>query len=225
VSPSLRALPDRVSAIVFDCDGLLVDTEPSWSAAEAAIFAENGFDFGPEQKRLLIGKSISDGCAVMAAYFGRPGTGGVLTDHLLTLVEAELLRGVAPLPGVTRLIDAVADRIPIAVASNSPRRLLDVSLIGSGLVDRFAVAVSADDVEHPKPHPEVYLEAFARLDADPLRGVTLEDSPTGIASARASGAFVITVPSMPGGQPDGDYTTASLADPVILDWGLRVQPI
>jgi len=218
-------LPERVSAVVFDCDGLLLDTEPSWTVAQSSIFAENGFEFGPEQKRLVIGKSISGACAAMAEYFGRPGTGDKLAGQLMDLVEAQLLLGVAPLPGVVALLDALGDRIPIAVASNSPRRFLDVSLRGSGLDDRFTVTVCAEDVEHPKPHPQVYLEAFARLGADPAHGVALEDSATGIASARASGAFVLTVPSLPGGSPDGDYVTASLADPVVLDWGRTVQPI
>ncbi len=87
------------------------------------------------------------------------------------------------------------------------------------------MTVSADDVEYPKPHPELYLETFARLGADPLQGVALEDSATGIAAARASGAFVITVPSLPGGDPDGDLVVTSLADAAVLDWGRSVQPI
>jgi HAD superfamily hydrolase (TIGR01509 family) len=218
-------LPQSVSAIVFDCDGLLVDTEPAWTVGETAVFAENGFDFGPEQKRLVIGLSISASAAAMAEYFGRPGMGPELGDRLLTLVEAELLLGVSPMPGVVELLDALGDRVPIAVASNSNRRFLDVSLAGSGLASRFAVTVCADDVEHAKPHPQLYLQAFARLHADPALGVALEDSATGIASARASGAFVLTVPSLPGGNPDGDHIAVSLTDPDVLEWGGVVQPI
>jgi HAD superfamily hydrolase (TIGR01509 family) len=217
-------LPDRVSAIVFDCDGLLVDTEPSWTVGETVIFAEKGFEFGPEQKRMVIGKSISAATAAMADYFGRPGTGHELADQLLELVEEQLLRGVDPLPGVVELLDAIGDRIPIAVASNSSRRFLDISLAGSRLAARFAVTVSADDVEHHKPHPDLYLNAFARLDADPRRGVALEDSATGIASARASGAFVLAVPSF-GEVVEGDHIAVSLSDAAVLDWGLTVQPI
>jgi HAD superfamily hydrolase (TIGR01509 family) len=216
-------LPQQASAIVFDCDGLLVDTEPSWSVGETAIFAENGFEFGPAQKRLVIGKSISAATAAMAEYFGRPGTGHELAEHLLELVEEQLQRGVAPLAGVVALLDAIGDRVPIAVASNSSRRFLDISLAGSRLADRFAVTVSADDVQHHKPHPDLYLAAFARLGADPRRGVALEDSATGIASARASGAFVLSVPSS-GEVVDGDYIATSLSDPVVLEWGRTVQP-
>jgi HAD superfamily hydrolase (TIGR01509 family) len=215
-------LPDRVSAIVFDCDGLLVDTEPAWTVGETAIFAENGFEFGPAQKRMVIGKSISASTACMAEYFGRPGTGHELAERLLELVEEQLVLGVAPLPGVVALLDAIGDRVPIAVASNSSRRFLDISLAASQLAARFDVTVSADDVQNHKPHPDLYLRAFARLGADPQRGVALEDSATGIASARASGAFVLAVPS-PGESVDGDYVAASLSDPVVLDWGLTVE--
>jgi HAD superfamily hydrolase (TIGR01509 family) len=218
-------LPQRVSAIVFDCDGLLVDSEPAWTVGEATIFAENGFDFGPEQKQLVIGKSISGGCEAMASYFGRPGTGPELVDQLLGLVKAELLRGIAPLPGVVALLAAIGSRVPVGVASNSNRALLDVSLQGSGLAGQFTVTVSADDVEHHKPHPQLYLEAFARLGADPLKGVALEDSLTGIASARASGAFVLVVPSTPSAATQGDFVASSLADPAVLEWGRSVQPI
>jgi HAD superfamily hydrolase (TIGR01509 family) len=217
-------LPAFVSAIVFDCDGLLVDTEPAWTVGETVVFNENGFDFGPEQKALVIGKSISDSCASMADYFGRPGEGAEFVDRLLDLVEQQLLLGVDPLPGVVDLLDAIGDRVPIAVASNSQHRFLQVCLEESGLADRFALWVGAEDVERPKPFPDLYLEAFSRLGADPLRGVALEDSVTGAAAARASGAFVLTVPSLPGHSIDSDYRASSLAEPEVLDWGMRVQP-
>jgi HAD superfamily hydrolase (TIGR01509 family) len=218
-------LPEWVSAIVFDCDGLLVDTEPSWTVGQAAVFAANGFDFGPREKQLILGQSISDSGEFMAEYFDRPGDGPALVDELLTRVGEELLKGVAPIAGALDLVKAVAGRIPIAVASNSPRRLLDVSLRGSGLDGYFEVTVAGDEVEFGKPHPQLYLEAFARLGAEPTAGVALEDSATGVASAKASGAFVITVPSMPGEPIDGDFVVASLADPVIRSWSERVQPL
>jgi HAD superfamily hydrolase (TIGR01509 family) len=218
-------LPSRVSAIVFDCDGLLVDTEPAWTVGEAAVFAEHGFEFGPQQKKLLIGASISIAADVMANYFDEPGSGPALVDHLFDLVEAELRRGVSPMPGVVDLLDALGDRVPIAVASNSNTRFLTVSLGGSGLADRFAVTVGADDVEHHKPAPDLYLEAFRRLGADPVLGIALEDSQTGLMAARASGAFVLAVPSVPLADIDADFVVSSLDDPAVLEWASVVQPL
>ena len=216
-------LPDRVSAIVFDCDGLLVDTEPAWTVGEAALYAANGLSFGLEQKRQLIGTSVSTGCEIMATHFGRSGTGPELVATLFALVEAELLRGVTPMPGVVELLGAIGDRVPIAVASNSNGRFLEVSLGGSGLASRFTVTVGADDVEHHKPAPDLYLEAFRRLNADPAKGVGLEDSATGMASVRASGAFVFAVPSTEIPNIDADFVIPSLADPVVQSWAARVR--
>jgi HAD superfamily hydrolase (TIGR01509 family) len=173
---------------------------------------------------LVIGKSITAATDTMAEYFGRPDDGPKLISRLLSIVEEQLLRGVPPMPGAVELLDAIGDRVPIAVASNSSRRFLDVSLAESGLADRFAVTVSADDVTHHKPHPELYLSAFERLGADPTEGVALEDSATGIASARASGAFVLVVPSFPASDHDGDFLAGTLADPAVLEWGRAVRP-
>ncbi|GGF23649.1 HAD family hydrolase [Williamsia phyllosphaerae] len=216
-------LPQRLSAIVFDCDGLLLDTETCWSRAEAALFADNGFGFGPTEKDLLIGRSVPAACENMARYFGRPDDGAKLAADLLARVESELARGVDPMPGARDLLDALGGRVPIAVATNSPRAMLTAALGSSGFDRYFETSVTADEVDHPKPHPELYLVAFATLGADPTGGVALEDSATGVAAAKASGAFLITVPSQPGKTLGGDFVTTSLADPEIVTWASNVE--
>lgn len=216
-------LPQRVSAIVFDCDGLLLDTETCWSRAEAALFADNGFGFGPAEKDLLIGRSVPDACSNMARYFGRPDDGPALAADLLARVESELNRDVDPMPGARELLDALGGRVPIAVATNSPRAMLTAALRSSGFDRYFETSVAADEVDHPKPHPELYLAAFARLGADPTYGVALEDSATGVAAAQAAGAFLITVPSQPGKGLGGDLVTASLEDSEIIAWASNVE--
>ena len=101
-------LPDRVSAIVFDCDGLLVDSEPAWTVGEATIFAENGFDFGPEQKQLVIGKSISGGCEAMADLLRAAGHGRRTGRTAAGSRRwASCASGIEPLPGVIALLDAL----------------------------------------------------------------------------------------------------------------------
>jgi HAD superfamily hydrolase (TIGR01509 family) len=215
-------LPDRVSAVVFDCDGLLLDTETAWGRAETALFAENGFPFGPDQKALLLGSTIPAAATRMAEYFDRPGEEEALTERLLGLVATELGTRIDAMPGALELVTALAGRIPIGVASNSPRMLLDEALVGSGFARHFTVTVAADEVEHAKPHPDLYLEAFRRLGADPTAGVTLEDSATGATAARASGAFVVAVPSLPGSELPHDLLVTSLADPIIQAWAHSV---
>ncbi len=218
VTVSAMTLPARVSAIVFDCDGLLLDTETCWSRAEAALFADYGFGFGAQEKDLLIGRTLAAACDNMAHYFGRPGTGPQLQAELLPRVEAELAAEVQPMPGARSLVELVAGKVPIAVATNSPRAMLTAALKSSGFAEFFEVSIAADEVERPKPDPQLYLEAFALLNAEPTAGVALEDSSTGVAAARAARAFLITVPSQPGKQLDGDYVTGALDDPVLIAW-------
>ena len=215
-------LPATVSAAVFDCDGLLLDTESCWSRAEAALFADYGFGFGAAEKDLLIGRTLEAACGNIAAYIGQPDAGPRLQSELLPRVEAELATTVEPMPGAVEFLQYLAGRIPLGVATNSPRAMLNAALASSGLGRYFDVSIAADEVEHPKPNPQLYLAAFDQLHTQPHSGVALEDSATGVAAARAAGAFLITVPSQPGKHLDGDYVTTSLADTRLTEWAQKV---
>ena len=218
-------LPLQVSAIVFDCDGLLLDTETCWSRAEASLFADYGYGFGPAEKDLLIGRTLEAACANMADYIGRPGTGPELQAALLPRVEQELAAGVEPMPGAVELLKLLAGRVPLGVATNSQRDMLDAALSAASIANFFAVSVAADEVARPKPNPELYLRAFEQLSASPRTGVALEDSSTGVAAARNAGAYLITVPSQQGKDLDGDLVASTLEDPRIVEWALTVDTI
>lgn len=211
-----------MGAIVFDCDGLLLDTETCWSRAEASLFAHYGFGFGPTEKDLLIGRTLEAACNNIADYFGRPGIGPQLQAELLPRVEAELSDRVDTMPGARALLEHLRGRVPLGVATNSPRAMLTAALASAELDHFFEVAIAADDVDRPKPDPQLYLEAFQRLGAAPYTGVAVEDSSTGVAAARAAGAYIVTVPSQQGKQLDGDYITTTLEDAVLTDWARTV---
>jgi HAD superfamily hydrolase (TIGR01509 family) len=211
-------LPDEVDAVIFDCDGLLVDTETCWTRAETKLFAEHGHPFGPDQKQLVIGQSLESAGAAIAGFFGTPGAGPALARRLYDLVEIELAGGANALPGARELVLAVRDRRPIAVASNSPRPFVVAALDSAGLADLFVHSLTADDVEHAKPAPDLFLAACARLGADPARSVAFEDSRTGVASARAAGLFVVGVPSLAGVELDVDALFPSLTDSALAAW-------
>lgn len=218
-------LPAEVNAVVFDCDGLLAETEAGWTRAETALFREHGYDFGPEQKQLLIGGTLAAGAAAMAAYFGRPGAGPELAAQLARLVRQELTAGAPARPGAREIARAVRGRgVPVAVASNSPGEFVEAALASAGLRDLFTVVVSADDVTSGKPAPDLYLAACARLGAEPERSVAFEDSRTGVASARAAGLFVVGVPSVPGAVLDADLTYDSLAHAELSEWTASCRP-
>lgn len=179
--------PVEVDAVIFDCDGLLAETETGWTRAETAIFGEHGYDFGPKEKQLLIGGTLASGGDAMAAYFSLPGAGPALAARLADLVWEELAAGTRALPGARAMAETLRHRgIPIAVASNSPRHFVDAALGSAGLLELFEVIVSADDVERAKPAPDLYLTACMRLAAEPERSVAFEDSRTGVLSALAA---------------------------------------
>ena len=150
----------NIDAVVFDCDGLLAETESAWTRAEAALFREHGHDFGPAQKKVLIGQTLASGGEAMAEYFGLPGAGPALAERLAGLVGQELAAGTPALPGARAITETLRRRgIPVAVSSNSPRRFVDTALRSAGLHDLFEVLVSAEDAEHGKPAPDLYLAA------------------------------------------------------------------
>ena len=208
-----RPLPQ---AVVFDNDGLLLDTAEAWTRAEEILFARRGREFTVEDKRTLIGSSRATAAVKLEALLERPGEGEQLMDELIELVMLEALKGVAPRDGALQLLARLSDAgVPLAVASNSERAFLERTLASAGLLHDgpFRAILCAEDIQTPKPAPDIYLEACRRLGVDPGASVALEDSPTGAASAAAAGMFVIGVPYFPGSEiPGADLLAGSLAD-------------
>jgi HAD superfamily hydrolase (TIGR01509 family) len=211
---------DRIEAVVFDNDGLLLDTEEAWTRAETALFARLGRTFTIKHKRELIGTSPVTSAAKLEVILQMPGRGAALMDELHELVMEETLAGVPPRAGALELLEAVrAAGKPVGVASNSSRAFVERVLSGAGLLDgHFDVVVTSEDVEHPKPAPDLYLAACAALGADPERSAALEDSATGVAAAHAAGMYVVAVPYFPDLPIDGaSLTVESLADPRVAE--------
>lgn len=210
-------MPARPAAAVFDNDGLLLDTEDAWTRAETRLFSGHGSVFTSAHKRDLIGSSHLIAAGKLEAMLGLPGEGHALMHELQAMVMEEATAGVEPCPGAVALLDALAEAaVPIGLASNSTRAFVDLVLDSTGLTDRFAAVVAGDQVSHPKPAPDVYLEACRQLGAMPGASVALEDSPTGITAARAAGLRVIGVPYLTDLDLDADVVAASLADPAVF---------
>jgi HAD superfamily hydrolase (TIGR01509 family) len=205
-------------AVVFDNDGLLLDTESVWTRAEQDLFERRGKTFTPADKRELVGTSAAIAGAVLEKRLGEPGRAGELIEELNALVVAELEHGVEAMVGARELLHGLRQRgTPIALVSNSPLAFVSRSLQLVGFEDRFDVVLSAHEVAAPKPAPDPYLEACRRLGVEPGLGVVaLEDSPTGVAAARAAGLTVIGVPSIEGVALDEAHHLAeSLLDEVV----------
>src|SRR3954452_14983595 len=208
-------LPD---AVVFDNDGLLLDTESVWTRAEEDLFDRRGIEFTAEHKRELVGTSAEVAGGILERRLGEPGQAAELIEELNELVVVELEHGVEAMVGARELLHQLKERgTPIGLVSNSPLLFVRRSLEIVGFEDRFDVVLSAHEVAAPKPAPDPYLEACRRLgvEAGPAV-VALEDSPTGVTAARAAGLTVIGVPSLAGVELGEAHEIAeSLLDSVV----------
>jgi HAD superfamily hydrolase (TIGR01509 family) len=208
------SLPD---AVVFDNDGLLLDTESVWTRAEQDLFDLRGTEFTPADKLELVGTSAAVAGGILERRLGEPGRAGELIEELNELVVAELEHGVEAMLGARELLERLRGKVPIGLVSNSPLRFVRRSIELAGFEDFFDVVLSAHEVAAPKPAPDPYLEACRRLGVEPgPEVVALEDSPTGVAAARAAGLTVIGIPSVEGVLLDEAHHLAeSLLDEVV----------
>ena len=200
--------------IVFDNDGLLLDTEPCWTRAQEQVFERRGRTFDLNAKQALVGTAPMTAPLVLERLL--PGQGEEASEEMYELAVGEIAAGAQPRPGALELVEALTERWPLAIASNAPRRHLLTGLERVGVKDSFRVTIAIDDVGVPKPAPDLYLRACELLGVEPARSVALEDSPPGVASARAAGLLVLGVPSIDGIELEADHVFESLADRRVL---------
>ncbi len=195
-------------AVVFDNDGLLLDTEEAWTRAERILFERHGKTLTVEHRQILIGNSPAATEALFELMLDAPGAGRALMLELIPLVLAELDGYAPPRPGALELIARLrAAGMPLALASNSPGALVDRALASARIEpDTFASILAVEAVAHPKPAPDIYLATCTALGSEPRRTLVLEDSPSGVAAAMTAGCYTIAVPSMAG----VDLSAASL---------------
>jgi HAD superfamily hydrolase (TIGR01509 family) len=178
---------------VFDMDGLLLDSEPGWERAGIELLRRRGFSLSEDDRVATIGRSLEDAIEIYVERLGLGDNVGVLIDELLQLAAVEYGWS-KPLPGAAELVGALRGRIPMAVASNTRRWLVDIGLAASGLGSAFDLVVTSDDVPRPKPAPDVYLLACERLGVEPADAIAFEDSTSGVAAATTAGLFTVAVP-------------------------------
>ncbi|HSS33430.1 MAG TPA: HAD family phosphatase [Solirubrobacterales bacterium] len=209
---------NQPTAVVFDNDGLLLDTESVWTRAEQDLFARRDLEFTAADKYELVGTSAAVAGKTLERRLGEPGRSEELIEELNALVVAELEHGVEAMVGARELLAKLRERgTPIGLVSNSPLVFVRRSLQLVGFDDQFDVILSAHEVAAPKPAPDPYLEACRRLGVEPGPDVVaLEDSPTGVAAARAAGLTVIGVPSIEGiALEEAHHLAESLLDEVV----------
>ena len=187
---------DGLEAVLFDMDGLLVDTEPLWFETETEVMARLGAPWTKEDQERLLGGSMEHTVGYLLSKATRLAPPAEIARWMTDGMLRRAADGrVIIRPGARELITEVAAAgIPYALVTGSQREFTDAVLGSTGL--SFTATVTGDDVTRPKPDPEPYLLAAKLLDAAPERCVALEDSPSGVASATGAGCLVIAVPSL-----------------------------
>jgi HAD superfamily hydrolase (TIGR01509 family) len=213
-----------IRAVVFDLDGLLIDTEPIFVEVARRLVGRRGKTLDETVIPLMMGTPARQAIPLLRTRHGLAGSDEEIAQECGQLFFDVL--GVEPvrfLPGAAELLACLAARrVPLALATSSSRAYVRrVAEPHAGFLDHFQHILTCDDVTHGKPHPEIYRQAAARLDQSPADVLVLEDSVNGLRSAKAAGAHCIVVPHglVPRSQlASADAILESLADPKLYQW-------
>jgi HAD superfamily hydrolase (TIGR01509 family) len=204
-----------IDAVVFDMDGVLIQSEEVWDAVREQYVRERGGRYDEAAQRAMMGMSSVEWSRFLHDDAGVPDEPEAINAEVVRRMLAAYRAHLPLIPGAVEAVRRLAERYPLGLASSSNRELIDTVLDVAGLAASFAATVSSEEVPRGKPAPDVYLEAARRLGADPTRCTAVEDSHGGIRSAKSAGMRVIAIPN-PSYPPDdealalADVTIASL---------------
>jgi HAD superfamily hydrolase (TIGR01509 family) len=206
-----------ISAVVFDLDGVLLDSEQVWDEVREQLVRERGGRWHERAQREMMGMSSSEWARYMHDQLGVPDPPAEISAEVVRRLEYRYRERLPLIEGAHAAVEGLAARWPLGLASSSNRELIDLVLDLSGLAPFFRVTVSSEEVARGKPAPDVYLEAARRLGVPPDRCVAIEDSENGIRAGKAAGMRVIAIPNphFPPGEEAlalADVTLGSLAE-------------
>jgi HAD superfamily hydrolase (TIGR01509 family) len=197
------------AAIIFDLDGVLLDSEQRWNEAKEALVREAGGTWLEEAPEVMMGMSSPEWSAYLRDDLGVQRDLDAINDDVVRRMHESYEDGLPLLPGALETVRALAARWPLGLASSSNREIIDVFLERSGVGDLFGATVSSEQVERGKPAPDVYVETARRLGVDPRACVAIEDSANGLRAAHAAGMPVVAAPNPH--YPPGDDALALAA--------------
>lgn len=211
----MNTLPSALlaaSAVIFDMDGLIVDSEPHWRSVEHGYFSELGVDIAPYLGHgQTMGLRVDEAVAFLARSTGLADVDErALADRIVAGMVRAITDNAELLPGVTDALDLFEERgMAVALASGSTPPVIDAVLDRFGLRDRFSVVTSAIDDALGKPHPAIFLRTAGALGVEPTRTMVLEDSLNGVIAAKAARMSVVAIPH-PDDASDARYSLADL---------------
>jgi HAD superfamily hydrolase (TIGR01509 family) len=182
-------------AVVFDLDGIIVDSEHVWDEVRQQLAEERGGRWNEQASRDMMGMSSPEWSRYMHDVIGLAEPPEEINAEVVRRLEAVYRERLPLIPGAVEAVEQLAARLPLGLASSSNRELIDFVLEVSSLARHFTATVSSEEVARGKPAPDVYLEAARRLGVRPERCAAVEDSEAGIRSAKAAGMRVLAVPN------------------------------
>ncbi|MFE2992134.1 HAD family hydrolase [Streptomyces sp. NPDC059262] len=202
----------RSTAVVLDLDGTLVDSEPNYFEACRRTLAEHGVpDFSWQEHESYVGISTQETIEILRQKYGIQAPVEALLTEMNTRYLALARAGTPVYPQMRKFVERLHEEgVPMAVASGSSPEAIDAILTGTGLAAQLRICVSADEVTHGKPAPDVFLEAARRLGAMPAHCAVMEDSIPGAAAAYAAGMRCIAIPYVAAQADDPAFGTAGL---------------
>ena len=209
-----------MAAIIFDLDGTLIDTEESWDIVRRGLARDAGLAWPDGATQAMMGMSTQEWSTYLVDAVGLPVTPEEAARLTIEAMAAHHRAGVDVLPGAVEAVRRMADRYPVAIASSSPRVLIDAAVEALGIGDLLQATVSTEEVERGKPAPDGYLRACELLGVAPGEAVAVEDAPNGIRSALAAGMAVVAVPPHfhpPGAELLSETTVVESLDQLTLD--------
>ena len=202
-----------IQAVIFDMDGVLLDSEAAWDAAREAYTRESGGTWRETAQKDMMGMSSTEWSRYMHEELGVPADPEQISSDVVEKMLAQYHERLPLIDGAVEAVERMAQRYEtLGLASSANRPLIDLALSESGLERYFGATVSSEEVERGKPAPDVYLEAARRLGVGPAQAAAVEDSHNGILSAHNAGMHVIAIPNR--AFPPGDEALA-LADRVL----------
>ena len=184
-----------IDAVIFDLDGVLLQTEELWDEVRETLTRDRGARYDEEAQRAMMGMSSPEWSRYMHEELGLPEAPEAISALVVRELLARYRRELPLIPGAVEAVERLARHWPLGLASSSNRELIDAALELSGLDRLLRATVSSEEVARGKPSPDVYLEAARRLGAAPERCAAVEDSHSGISSARAAGMRVVAIPN------------------------------
>jgi HAD superfamily hydrolase (TIGR01509 family) len=184
-----------IEAVVFDLDGILVQSEELWDGARRELAAEAGIDWPDDATDAMMGMSSREWSRYVHDVVGVPLDPAEINSEVLRRIEARYRNDLPWIPGAREAVKRIGAEWTLGLATSSNREIIDIVIAEGGFADLIPVTVSSEEVAAGKPAPDVYLEAARRLGVDPARAAAVEDSTNGLKSAAAAGMRVIAIPN------------------------------